>query len=161
VTIWRAHYLLHEKVRRLSGGSKAHERISTNTGLIADEGRLLRRRGVGGAAQGSGDAKHRWKGGGSEEEGGGTVAAAGRRDEHPALVLLGLILVGDDDEAELLREPGDRLVMVADDQGDMGEGYSVQNEANLSLAMSKLVAVTSRCQLACNFMSGAAPKERN
>jgi hypothetical protein len=51
--------------------------------------------------------------------------------------------------------------MVADDQGDVGEGYSVQNEANLSLAMSKLVAVTSRCQLACNFMSGAAPKERN
>lgn len=42
------------------------------------------------------------KGGGGEEEGGGVVASAARRDEHPAFVLLGLNLVGDEGEAELL-----------------------------------------------------------
>ncbi len=72
--------------------------------------------------QGSGDAKHRWKGGGGEEEGGGVVTGAGRRDEHPAFVLLGLVLIGDEAEAEHLRESGDRLIIVADDERDVGEG---------------------------------------
>jgi len=49
--------------------------------------------------------------GAGEEEGGGVVARTGRRDENPALVLLGLILIGDEGEAELLPEPGDRLVI--------------------------------------------------
>jgi hypothetical protein len=51
--------------------------------------------------------------------GGGVVAGAGRRDEHPAFVLLGLMLVGYEGEAEHTREPGDRLVIVADDEGDV------------------------------------------
>ena len=59
--------------------------------LVTDEGLLLRRGGAG------------------EEEGGGGGARAGRRDEHPPFVLLGLVLMGDEGEAELLLEPGDRL----------------------------------------------------
>ena len=62
--------------------------------------------------------------GAGEEEGGGVVAGAGRRDEHPAFVLLGLMLVGDEGEAELLHDPGDRLVIVADDVGRLGEGLT-------------------------------------
>jgi hypothetical protein len=60
--------------------------------------------------------------GGGEEEGGGVLAGAGRGDEHPAFFLLGLTFVGNEGEAELLPEPGDRLVIVADDEGDVGEG---------------------------------------
>jgi hypothetical protein len=33
-----------------------------------------------------------------------------------------LITVGDEGKAELLRKPGDRLVIVADDEGNVGEG---------------------------------------
>jgi hypothetical protein len=50
------------------------------------------------------------------------LAGAGRRDEQPALVLLGLILVRYKGEAEHAGEPGDRLVIVADDESDMCEG---------------------------------------
>lgn len=56
-----------------------------------------------------------------EEEGGGVLVHAGRRDEQPAFVLLGLMLLGDEGEAEDTREPGDRLVIVADDEGDVGD----------------------------------------
>ena len=70
--------------------------------LVADEGLLLR------------------LGSAGEEEGNGVLAGAGRRDEHPAFVLLRLVLVGDEGEAEHAREPGDRLVIVADDEGDVG-----------------------------------------
>jgi hypothetical protein len=85
-------------------GALRFDREPAPARLLADEGGLLRRGGAG------------------EEEGGGVVAPAGRRDEHPALVLLGLNLVGDEGEAELLRKPADRLVIVADDEGDVGEG---------------------------------------
>ena len=54
-------------------------------------------------------------------EGDGVAAGAGRRDEDPAFVLFGLMLVGDAGESELVREPGDCLVIVADDERDMGE----------------------------------------
>jgi hypothetical protein len=37
-------------------------------------------------------------------------------------VLLGLILMGHESEAEHAREPSDRLVIVAVDEGDVGEG---------------------------------------
>jgi len=43
-------------------------------------------------------------------------------DEQPAFVLLGLVLVRDEGEAEHLGEPGDRLIIVADDEGDVGKG---------------------------------------
>jgi hypothetical protein len=52
--------------------------------LVADEGLLLRRGGAG------------------KEEGDAAGAGAGRGDEHPAFVLLGLIAVGDEGEAELV-----------------------------------------------------------
>lgn len=71
--------------------------------LVADEGLLLRRGGAG------------------EEEGGGR--RAGRRDEDSAFVLLGLILVGDEGEAGLLREPGARLGLVAGDEVDVDIVY--------------------------------------
>ena len=80
----------------------AQEQKDAPARLVADEGLLLGRRGAG------------------EEEGGGVLARAGRRDEHPAFHFIeGSIL--DEGEAELLREPGDRLVIVADDEGDVGE----------------------------------------
>lgn len=72
--------------------------------LVADESLLARRRGAG------------------EEESGGICPRAGRRDEDPAFVLLGLNRVLDEGEAERSREPGDRLVIVADDEGNVGEG---------------------------------------
>src|SRR3954451_20565170 len=59
--------------------------------------------------------------GAGEEEGGSVRPGAGRGDEHPAFVLLGLVLVGDEGEAQHVREPGDRLVIIADDEGDVGE----------------------------------------
>jgi hypothetical protein len=42
------------------------------------------------------------------------------------LVLLGLVFVGDERGAELLSKLGDRLVIVADDKGDVGEGLGQQ-----------------------------------
>lgn len=58
-------------------------------------------------------------------EGDGVAAGAGRRDEDPAFVLFGLMLVGDAGESELVREPGDCLVIVADDErGGRGIGAS-------------------------------------
>lgn len=55
------------------------------------------------------------------EPGGGVVAGAGRGDEDPAFVLLRLILVRSEGEAELLSESGDRLVIVADGECNVGE----------------------------------------
>ncbi len=55
-----------------------------------------------------------------EEECGGAYESAGRRDEHRTFVLLGLVLIGDEGEAEHACEPGDRLVIVADDEGWAG-----------------------------------------
>lgn len=52
-----------------------------------------------------------------------------RRDECPALVMLGLILVGDEDEAGLLSGPGGRLVIVADDEGDVGGDWVMLRSA--------------------------------
>ena len=51
----------------------------------------------------------------------GHALAAGRGDQHPPFVLFGLIFVGDQHEAELADVEGDRLVIVAHDQGDMGQ----------------------------------------
>jgi len=51
-----------------------------------------------------------------EEEGGGAPARAGRCDEDPAFGFV-QSRIHDEGEAELLREPNDRLVIVADDVG--------------------------------------------
>ena len=53
--------------------------------------------------------------------------------EQPAFVLLGLILDGDEGEAELVRESGDRLVIAEDDEGDVGEGLGHHSPASLYL----------------------------
>lgn len=66
--------------------------------------------------------------GADEEEGSGVFARAGWRNEHPALVLLALNLIGDEREAELLHELGDRLVIVANYEGDAGEGSGISNQ---------------------------------
>ena len=55
-----------------------------------------------------------------EEDGGGMLRRAGRADRHPALVLLRLVAVLDQGEAELADVEGERFVIVADDEGDMG-----------------------------------------
>ena len=75
--------------------------------LVADELLLLRRGGAG------------------EEDRGGALLAAGWRNEHPAFVLLGLVLIGDEGEAEHLDEPRDRLVIVGDDEADVGDGVGI------------------------------------
>jgi hypothetical protein len=55
------------------------------------------------------------------------------------------MLVGDEGEAELLREPGDRLVIVADDEGDVGEGLGIYAVAVISTYLTNLaVCVASR-----------------
>jgi len=56
----------------------------------------------------------------SEEEGSSVLRRAGRADRHPALVLLGLVCVLDQREAELADVEGEGLVIVSDDQGDVG-----------------------------------------
>lgn len=56
--------------------------------------------------------ERRRKGGG----GGAVVARAERRDEHPRFVLLGLMLIGGEGEAGHARGPGDRFVIVADEE---------------------------------------------
>ena len=71
-------------------------------GLVADVLRLVIGRGAG------------------EEDGGGLGAGAGRADGDPALVLLELMGVLDQREAELADIEGERLVIVADDEGDVG-----------------------------------------
>jgi hypothetical protein len=78
------------------------EEDDTAAGLIADRGLLL-----GGGALG-------------EEDGGGVRGCAGRADDDPALVLLGLRRVLDQGEAELAYVEGERLVIVADEDSDMG-----------------------------------------
>jgi hypothetical protein len=75
--------------------------------LVADEGHLLRRRSA------------------DEEDRGRALAGAGRRDEHPAFVLLGLVLIGDDGEAELFGELGDGVVITADDEGDVARDWDM------------------------------------
>ena len=59
-------------------------------------------------------------GGAGEEDRGGVCGRAGRADRDPPFVLRGLIGVLDQLEAELADVEGERLVMVADDEGDMG-----------------------------------------
>jgi hypothetical protein len=54
-------------------------------------------------------------------EGSGVLAGAGRSDEHPAVVLLKLVDIGDEGEAEHAGVPGDRLVIIADDESDVCE----------------------------------------
>src|SRR5258706_14050829 len=70
-------------------------------GLVSDERLLLRRRGSSEQQRRSGGA---W-----------------RRDDHPTLVLRWLILVFDEQEVQLLREEGDRLVVVPHDESDVGD----------------------------------------
>lgn len=72
--------------------------------LVADDCFLLRRGGAG------------------EKDGGGVVAPTGRGDEDPALAVA-LRVVGDEGEGELVGKPGDRFVMVADNEGDVGEEH--------------------------------------
>lgn len=60
-------------------------------------------------------------GGAGEEDGGGVGRGAGRADGDPALVLLGLVFVGDEGEAEFADVEGDGLVIVANDEGDVGQ----------------------------------------
>ena len=43
-----------------------------------------------------------------------------------AFVLLGLMLVGDEGEAELVREPGNRLAIVADDEAVWARDFCTQ-----------------------------------
>jgi hypothetical protein len=60
----------------------------------------------------------------------------GRRDEDPALALLGLMLIGDDAEAKLLRKPGDRLVVVADEEGGVGDGLGTSSTDYAALKLN-------------------------
>lgn len=73
-------------------------------GLIADRAGLLGRDGAG------------------KEDRGGVCGCAGRAEGDPALVLLGLVGILHESEAELAGVKGERFVIVADDQGDVGEG---------------------------------------
>ena len=52
----------------------------------------------------------------------GIGAGARRATSTPMLVLLRLMFVGDKGEAELFGEPRNCLVIVANDEGDVGEG---------------------------------------
>lgn len=58
--------------------------------------------------------------GAGEEDGGGVGGRAGRADRYPALVLLGLVRVLDQFEAGLADMVAKRLVIVADDEGEVG-----------------------------------------
>ena len=71
--------------------------------LIADEARLFGRGGAG------------------EEDRRGILRSTGRADGDPSFVLRGLVTVLDQREAELADIEGERLVIVADDQGDVGD----------------------------------------
>lgn len=71
-------------------------------GLVADEARLF------------------FGGGAGEEDGGGVVGRVGWADGDPALALLGDGGVLDEGEAELADVESERLVIVADDEGDVG-----------------------------------------
>jgi len=97
--------------REIVGGE---EEGDAPAGLVADAGLLV----VGGGA--------------GEEDGGGVWWRAGRADGDPALgrdhdgiagalVLLGLDDVLDQLEAELADVEGERLVIIANDEGDVGE----------------------------------------
>jgi hypothetical protein len=48
------------------------------------------------------------------------LGRAGGADGDPALALLGLVRVLDEREAELADVEGERFVIVADDEGDVG-----------------------------------------
>lgn len=72
-------------------------------GLVSDIARLMLGRGA------------------REQDGGGTGRRTGRADRHPALVLFGLVGVFDQREAELADIESKCFVIVADDQGEMGE----------------------------------------
>ena len=71
-------------------------------GLVADKRLLLRRGGAG------------------EEDGGRVIGRARRADGHPAFVLLGLVAVLDQREAEFADVEGKRFVIVADEEGYVG-----------------------------------------
>jgi len=85
--------------REIVGGE---EEGDAPAGLVADAG------GLGGGRSGG------------EEDGGGVWASAGRADGDPALALLGDGRVLDQLEAELADVEGERLVIVANDKGDVG-----------------------------------------
>lgn len=85
--------------REIVGGEKERDAAA---GLVANAGLLA----VGGGA--------------GEEDGGGVRGGAGRADGNPALVLLELVRVLGQFEAELADVEGERLVIVADDEGDVG-----------------------------------------
>ena len=85
--------------REVVGGE---EEGDAPAGLVADAGLLV----VGGGA--------------GEEDGGGVFGRAGWADGDPSLVLIGLVRVLDRLEAELADVEGERLVIVADDEGDLG-----------------------------------------
>jgi hypothetical protein len=85
--------------REVVGGEEEGDAAA---GLVADAGLLVVGRGAG------------------EEDGGGVCRSAGRADGDPALVLLGLVPVLDELEAELADVEGERFVIVADDESDVG-----------------------------------------
>jgi hypothetical protein len=62
-----------------------------------------------------------WCRGAGEEDGGGVCRRAGRADGDPALVLLRLVRILDEREAEFADVEGKRFVIVADDEGDVGQ----------------------------------------
>ena len=84
--------------REIVGGE---EQEHAAAGLVADVLRLMVGRGAG------------------EEDGGGVGRCAGRADRDPALVLRRDIAVLDQREAELTDVEGERLVIVANDEGDV------------------------------------------
>ena len=85
--------------REIVGGEKEKDAAA---GLVADVVRLMVGRGAG------------------EEDGSGVGRGVGRADHDPALALRGLIAVLDQLEPELADVESERLVIVPDDDGDVG-----------------------------------------
>lgn len=82
------------------------------------------------------------------------------RDEHRAFVLLGLILVLNEGEAEHARELGDRLVIVADHGGDVGEGLghrmsSAAHEPQVTVSSILVIAPS----MSCGILAPSSSKE--
>lgn len=86
--------------RKIVGGEEQEHSCAS---LIADGARLM----LGGGA--------------GEEDIGGVWRRVGRTDRDPAFALLGLVGVLDQIEAELADVKGERFVIVADEEGDVGQ----------------------------------------
>lgn len=86
--------------REIIGGEEQEDAARR---LVADRGRLFGRGGAG------------------EEDRGPVRRRAGRADGNPAFLLLGLIGILNEREAELADVEGKRLVIITDEQGDVGE----------------------------------------